>query len=108
MSGIGGVLIRRLALLGGLGALGGLLVMPSVTVATHGGAGVPAVVESEHLASGSPRWAAITREILRRVSPGSSGDPRSQTTARGRKFFRGTPARRSPVHDPTDRQRRNG
>ncbi len=107
MSGIGGVLIRRLALLSGLGALGGLLVMPSVTVATHGGAGVPAVVESEHLASGSPRWAAITREILRRVSGFIRGSSVPDYGS-GQEILPRDPLRRSPVHDPTDWQRRNG
>jgi hypothetical protein len=52
MSGTGDAARRALALIGGLGVIGGLLVAPCVTGASHGSAGLTAVVESERLATG--------------------------------------------------------
>jgi hypothetical protein len=52
-----------------LGALGSLLlVAPSVTVATHGSAGLPAVVESERLASGSASGACRVTGVVQNPS----------------------------------------
>jgi hypothetical protein len=49
-------------------SLGWLLITPSVTFGTHGGAGLPAVVESERLADGSAPGACRVAGVVQNPS----------------------------------------
>ncbi len=72
-----------------VGGLGWLVLTPSVTVATHGSAGLPAVVESERLANGSAPGTCRVAGVVQ--------NPSLSETVTARLSWRGLDATGTPV-----------